>query len=399
MQNNYDPFRSTRLIMRNRQYVKQYLGKPITLAIPIVILAVAVISGFMSFVVFAIGMGEWLADVGSWMSQDTGVDFTFNVSPSSLSLMTIVMCVAMFIIHSKSKNQDPSSMPNGGVTTFWVWSIITLVQDIISCVVLVFVPIIFGAIFSLAFNRMAYVGETSGPEGGIIALAIGLLFFVFAIMIFVILFKSINRFRFASSIRKSITTEDLTSKGAVPYAVMNIITAVFGVIGNAIAFGFIGVLNEYWSELMQGGAGYTDIPVLPESFMSIMGISLVASTLSLLEPVLMGVFALGYSKHIKAAGVGGSNLPMPEYQQTAPVQTAYQPAAPVETVNPYAAPAVNPIPPVEVAAPELGAPVVENESEPVAQPEVATPVETASAEETPEEAFSAETAPDEETNA
>ena len=116
--------------------------------------------------------------------------------------------------------------------------------------------------------------------------AVATVMIIFAVLLLIIaaflLFTAINKFRYYSSVRTSISSVTLQSGGAKPYGVMCVISAVFS------AFG---ILSSIGSFLFFGNSGFS----------SLTGVSLVTilgNILSFVIFVLDAKIALGYKKYI-----------------------------------------------------------------------------------------------------
>ncbi|MBQ6498858.1 MAG: zinc ribbon domain-containing protein, partial [Ruminococcus sp.] len=165
-----------------------------------------------------------------------------------------------------------------------------------------------------------YQLNLNGPALGTALIIIAVLLLIIAAFL---LFTAINKFRYYSSVRTSISSVTLQSGGAKPYGVMCVISAVF------TAFG---VLSSIGSLIFFGNSGFS----------SLTGVSLVTilgNILSFVIFVLDAKIALGYKKYIDEimygyneptyGGTQPDAAPLPDYSRQDTVSTEQ---------NPYSAP-------------------------------------------------------------
>lgn len=345
-QNGFNPF------SQNIAIVKSYFKKPTVLTQGILYAISAVLTIVSGFI-----MSPVLNNYFSAIMKMPG--FTDGMSPSELEFFTSLMNVyidivpivaivpsviisaitaaAFILIYNKSKNAEPASTPKGGIVTLFVLSIVQLVPIIMLSVMLVL------AIILLAVAAIAASGT---PESGILWVVTAVYTLVFGTMIALLLMYYINQVRYYNSIRKSLTTINLTYKGAGIFGVFSIIYGVYMVM-NAFSVFSIKPMMQLIAELapeMEFIAGLFD------SFTPLFIVSTVASVLSAGIMILNGVIALGYKKHIRSFtegysefGIDNSVAPqtvsVPVYSASVPNEPS-QPVAPVQTNEPQFEPVI-----------------------------------------------------------
>ncbi|MBQ8538805.1 MAG: zinc ribbon domain-containing protein [Ruminococcus sp.] len=365
-QNGFNPF------SQNIAIVKSYFKKPTVLTQGILYAISAVLTIVSGFI-----MSPVLNNYFSVIMKMPG--FTDGMSPSELEFFTTFMNVyidivpiaaivpsviisaitaaAFILIYNKSKNADPASTPKSGIVTLFVLSIVQLVPIIMLSVMLVL------AIILLAVAAIAASGT---PESGILWVVTAVYTLVFGTMIALLLMYYINQVRYYNSIRKSLTTINLTYKGAGIFGVFSIIYGVYMVM-NAFSVFSIKPMMQFMAELapeMEFIAGLFD------SFTPLFIVSTVASVLSAAIMILNGVIALGYKKHIRSFTEGYSEFGIDNSVAPQPV-----------SVPVYSAPVSNepaqPVAPVQTNEPQFE-PVIFNEGQAVTQathcPRCGTPV-------------------------
>lgn len=227
------------------------------------------------------------------------------------SIFPILTAIAFIIIFVKSRNASEASSPITGVSILYVLSMISLVFTIIGVVLFAISYIAVFALGVIAGNR--YYPEYSGVIiAGMVFLGIFLIVYAVIAIIYAVSCKNFYR-----SVKRSITTPELESKGAVPFGVFNIIMAVFSVFS----------------------MGYS-LVALPGSG----GILFAASLISILINIFIAIIALGYNKYITNIKQGINTAPYGE----APYQAA--PGAPYNMPN-YTAPQPQDPPYADPAAP------------------------------------------------
>ena len=225
------------------------------------------------------------------------------------SIFPILTAIAFIIIFVKSRNASEASSPITGVNILYVLSMISLVFTIIGVVLFALAYIGIFVIGVVASNR-----NNSEYSGLIIAgmVFLGLILIVYAVLTIIYCVSCKNFYR---SVKRSITTPELESKGAVPYGVFNIIFAVFTFISMSSSF------------IVFPGVG---------------GVLFAAGLVNLLINIFIAIIALGYNKYITGIKQGINTAPYgaapyqaaPGTPYNTPDYTAPQPQNP-----PYADPA------------------------------------------------------------
>ncbi|MBQ4568965.1 MAG: zinc-ribbon domain-containing protein [Ruminococcus sp.] len=337
-----DPF-----IHRNREYVRQFLCKPILLILGILQAVSAVLTIIQSVVTSS--MSQSLnQEINRFIVDLTGENVSVADSGSvSIPLMPIALAIAFFTIYFCAKKSNGNF--KAGVTTFWVISIVALVVCIIAAVILGLSIILLLVLLprmrqelllpAMYYNNSILPNAYNNEVATGITLAFILVVAIMAIALTFILLYGINQFRFASSIRKSISTPYLFANGAKAYGVLHVISSVFsclGTIGSVIGFFAVMLSSENLSRTL-------NINMDSDTSIAIMGLSLLSSILTFAYNIYMAKFALGYNKHILAATQGGYEQAAPAVNYSAPsaqpyyqppVQTAQQPFAPVQESAP-----------------------------------------------------------------
>ena len=344
--------------IKNQQTVKDYCKSPVVLSMGIVRIVSAVLA-VVSAVLISTQMPAILDDVKELLlqfCQTTGVPlssvrdfytvidgssqvFTAGSIPSILPsvLITCLIAAAFFIIYFKSRNSDPTSTPSAGVTILYVFAIIEMIAIIIITVAVVAG---FVLLFWLYFQMKSataglYVFTLDLPflnrsmsleiyPGMLLAIIIAGLI-VAAICIFLALFYVINKKRFFGSIRSSMNSVELQTRGAKPYGVMCVIGAFFS-----------GLSLLSIPSLFIFGNGRLKVLV-------VIGIvSALSSIASFVTVVLEAKFALGYKNYIDGVKYGY----MRHGESDAPYSPYPAGGYNAPQSNPYvnAAPPVNPMP-------------------------------------------------------
>ena len=247
-----------------------------------------------------------------------------SIVPSAL--IGILIAVAFFIIYFKSRDDSPEASPKSGFGILYVIGVLNVIGAILVslllalCIVAVIILAVefskylngaYGAYndLSLPFDIDGYYSMSSGAAT-VLAVVLAI---VFAVTAFIVLFYYINQLRYYSSLKNSISSVELLSKGARPYGVMNIIFAV------------ISALN-----LLSLPALYSSIDMLgiDSSSMVIVGVLLaVLQIASVASMFLEGRIAIGYAKQIDKVKFG--------YNTHAPAAGPYSPFVAGSSANDY----------------------------------------------------------------
>ena len=331
----------------NLAAVKNYFKKPRVLVIAIIYVLSAIVGVILSITTSGSVPG-FLRDLVNYLDK---MGINSGISPADLesvngavsqssvismlpsliisAAVTLLIAVAFFIIYFKSRNESSESTPSAGVTIMYVLSIISLVFIIIGFIGMVAsaaILMIFSGTVADSIGNSKVVDIGGGYQLNLNGPALGTALIIIAVLLLIIaaflLFTAINKFRYYSSVRTSISSVTLQSGGAKPYGVMCVISAVFS------AFG---VLSSIGSLIFFGNSGFSSLTGV--SLVTILGNILTFATL-----VIDAKIALGYKKYIdelmygyNEPTYGGSQpaeAPLPEYRQDA-VSTEQ---------NPYSAP-------------------------------------------------------------
>lgn len=348
-------------VLRNRLYLKEFFAKPLILVTGIFYLVSAGLSVILDYLAIAPvkKMFSHLVNTGAVQLKE---DFSFSLS-FSLPVATIAIGVALILMFKASRNQNPASSPNAGLTIFWILAIANFVS--LGAIALVFLAIIVFLIVLLVNPNAAltpvwdYVEEFISRYGtsslDITSHEMAQIFFIAMLVSMVIsevivigfsLFVALSTYRFSSSMRNSARTEYLSCKGARRYGVINLIGAVSNFSSAAMLIVYTALLFTPGTNDALKLCGLTAADLLP----LMIGSTVACAFLGVAETLLSKI-GFGYRKHILAAGAGGENLPLPvvvaaDLGEAQPVTTA----APITTSENVYAPAETPAP-VEAPAP------------------------------------------------
>ena len=332
----------------NLAAVKNYFKKPRVLVIAIIYVLSAIV-GIIHSLVSSGSVTGFISDLMKYLDK---AGLTKNMPPMDMesvnsavsqssvismlpsliisAAVTLLIAAAFLIIYFKSRNESAESTPSAGVTIMYVLSIISLIFIIIGfigMVVIAAILLIFSGAVADSIGNSRIVDLGNGYQLNLNGSAVATVMIIFAVLLLIIaaflLFTAINKFRYYSSVRTSISSVTLQSGGAKPYGVMCVISAVFS------AFG---ILSSIGSFLFFGNSGFS----------SLTGVSLVTilgNILSFVIFVLDAKIALGYKKYIDEimygyneptyGGTQPDAAPLPDYNRQDTVNTEQ---------NPYSAP-------------------------------------------------------------
>lgn len=353
------------LIFRNKNYVCKFLCSPIILVLGIlqgVSILISLITSFVASSMYEDVVAALKLFLEKLLEEEVKVEAS---SSFSIPITAIAMAIGFFVMYFSAKNGNKNDGAKSGATIHWVVAIIALVACCIAAVALG-LAIIAIALAIPKLSNSSYIRYngvitelTDNMKAGLTATFI-VCIVILAVVITFALIYGISQFRFASSVRKSLGTTELTAKGAKTCGVMNVISAVFSgfaLLGSAI--GFFATLF-----LPENAFQQFDLHIRHSSLITIAGISLISTAISFAYNIYMAKYAFGFHNHITAAGAGGVNLPMPVIAYAPPVQPAYTaPEAPVQTP---CEPEVQEAPAEKAEAapafcPECGTPVAEGQ--------------------------------------
>ncbi|MDD6251754.1 MAG: hypothetical protein PUA85_03805 [Oscillospiraceae bacterium] len=377
-------------VLRNRLYLKEFFAKPLIFISGIFYLVSAGLSVILDYLAIA-PVKKMLSHLVNTGAVQLKEDFSFSLSVS-LPVATIAIGVALILMFKASRNQNPASSPNAGLTIIWILAIANFVS--LGAIALVFLAIIAFLIVLLVNPNAAltpvwdYVEEFISRYGSssldITSHEMAQIFFIAMLVSMVIsavivigfdLFVAISTYQFSSSMRNSARTEYLSCKGARRYGVINLIGAVSNFSSAAMLIVYTALLFTPDANDALKHCGLTAADLLP-----LMIGSVIAGALMGVLGIFLSKIGFGYRNHILAAGAGGENLPLPvvvaaDLGEAQPVT----PAAPITASENVYAPAETPAPleaPAEKAAP-VEAPTEEKITLQNANPEARQIVEEA----------------------
>ena len=297
----------------NLAIVKGYFrsGKILTLGILHIISVVLtfVLSATVSYTAIIYSLMEYFSKQGISVPSELRKALLSYSSSSAIitavisSIIPVLTAVAFFLLFAKSRNTSESSSPIAGATILHVLAVISMVFTIIGVIVIgiAYVVLFIGGVS--AVNRYA-----SSYTGGVVVVMI-ILGIVYAAYAFISIFYAASCKNFYRSVKRSMTTTELESKGAVPYGVFSIILAVFSV------FSMI-----YYMVISPQAAA----------------IIFISYVVTILIQIFTAIMTLGYNKYIKNQKMGINTAPY----GAAPMNSAPMNAAPSAPYNmpDYAAP-------------------------------------------------------------
>ncbi len=363
----YNPYQ------RNIGIVKDYFKTPSVLALAFLNIA-AIVTSFVTALVSAevirtlaeravdyydgivlqIFGSQTLKDFSQYLHETAGQSSALSML-SSASILSILSIIALFLIYFKSRSSRPDASPHAGVMILYVIAILSLIGCIIMSLLLVAAIALNFYLYSLIKSRteitftiprgnITYSLDTSTLLTIAIACTIAIV-----IVIFLMLFFNINHLRYIGSVKNSMSSVELSRKGAKPYGVFCVILAVFAGLG---CIASIPSLFSGGSGLLSGLGYKKDVTVL-----RVCSILMQAITCAAL--VMKAKIALGYAKYIDEKKFGynepESSAPYIPAQQTPYSYLAgSKSATPDDDVNPYLDEKKQP------TCPACGAPVDEN---------------------------------------
>ncbi len=301
------PYTHDQLIIRNRQYTKDFLRKPFTLILAILIIFTEVSNSAISFLMWLSTMIMPAEEITLYLQDILGTDsieFGGGSFDMSAPVGSIALIVAILILYIKSRNTDYRTSPTTGTVILKVYSTINLIAQTISSVLLILIPIIAGIILKEVQNN--YNSYSAGLPDRIIGISVFLvtLYILFNVALNII--NAVGLRNFSVSLHHSLTTEKLSHKGATLYAISNFIrlgeTAVTTIAAAAILYNASDNLNA-----MTDGELSAIFEQMP--FRAIGLLLLLALPVSALKNIILSLFALRYRRHIIDAGENACNLP------------------------------------------------------------------------------------------
>ncbi len=247
-------------------------------------------------------------------SVESGSNISTILSIAMSVIITGLFVAAYFLIFTKSRNSSEVATPQAGVSILHVFAVLTLILTIIGIIGGVLAVVALFALGNAILNDAqvpdmvplgdnTYINVSQFLTVVTVSLAV-----VVVIATIIALIYTINRVRYYSSVKKSLTTVDLENGGAKGYGVMCIIFGVFS------AFGTLGTMISIFSI-----TGDYRVNVI---------LSFVANLVMTLILFIEGSLALGYRKHIDNYKYGYNSAPYGQYQDP-----SYVPAMP--DADPY----------------------------------------------------------------
>ena len=291
----------------NIEIVKGYLKSGKTLALGILYLLSIAASAFAVVTIFTGGSvydyAEMLRSMGIDPSQ-ANIAVSSSVGSATVSVIaatfisfifTLLAAIGFIVMFAKSRNESADSNPSGGASILRAISLIGFICAIICVVFLVALFVI--AYFFLDYFVAEFHMDSQAAEIIWIAGGVAILLFSFFYIFYTAACKNFYR-----SIKRSLNSVDLHTKGSVAYGVFNIIGAVF--VGLALIGSVISVITAFSTANL---------------------VSLIAAAISFLSSVLVASFALGYNSYIKRQKLSyiapnGPGSGMPAYNTPAPQQ-------------------------------------------------------------------------------
>lgn len=315
-----------------------------------------------------VGKGNTLTTISDALHSSTGASGGFSIS---LSLAPILTIAALLIIYIKSRDEKPESSPSAGFTILYILAIFALIGVVLLALVLIaltaFLFILYAEMknttkldFDIKFADAKPVRFDSNVM--LILAIVGAALSV--IVIAVSLFYAINRFRYLGSVRKSMSSVELSRKGAKPYGIYCIIVAAFSIVSMLSSVPMIFAnKSDMFAQL---GFTITSNTVIPSLF------SILTQAASAAIWIVQAKIAIDYAKYIDNqkfgynepsepaayapanVGVGSSNTQTP-YSYLAQPQTSEQPKDDAAFTNPYQTPSAQQPADKQVTCPNCGA--------------------------------------------
>lgn len=289
---NYNPY------AQNVAILKSYFKRPAVLIVGIIFLISLALSIASIFAMPTDYIGNTYAqlynDMGLYeeakMFQDfysspiSGLSSIISALPSLA--LSALMGIAYIIIYKKSKDDNINSSPKAGFVILFIISIVQLVMAI-------GVTALFFGVFAImwialyAIISTDYKFPTNPQDELIVGVTFGVCALILALMFTLVLVYSISRMKYTKSLKDSVSSVQLSFKGAKAYGVSSIIFAVM-----ELLFLFptliIVLLSYYIADISPVG-----LPI------PLFSISLASVVLSGVLYIIDGIVALGYRKHIR----------------------------------------------------------------------------------------------------
>lgn len=343
-QSSFNPY------AQNVAIIKNYFRRPTVLVLGILYVVSIVLS-----VIVTLTSGGSLSEMyravfefqGSGITAEDMQIFNAITTPQT---MTIIMMVAMipsliistlsaiahFVIYYKSKNDDASSNPKAGFTVLYVLTILNLISVAFAVLMLLIFIVAFIVLIVSAFQDPTIASN----ELVIITALCSFMVILFAGVGALMLIYAISNLNYIKSVRKGLTSVNLSYKGAGVYGVFSMI---YGVI--TLLSAIQSLLYAPMTQMINQMAPEEFPTEMFEGLSSITLVSALGSAVSGAAMIVTAVIALGYKKYIKNITDGFSGFGVtPTSAPYSPQQPEPQFATPVvtNTVPPAVQPAVCP---------------------------------------------------------
>lgn len=248
----------------------------------------------------------------AYSSVASDIGLSSIVATAIASAVILLAAIAFFIMFAKSRSADPDADPVAGVTIMRVFSMISFVCAIVLSVICVIVYLAAYFMEDTLVKAINFDGQT----WMILFVILGILLLIF---IFFLIFSAAAYKNFYRSVKRSLTTVRLETKGSVAYGVLNILAAILkglSLIGYAI--------------------------ILFKSFNIANLLAMIVMLLAFLINVFTASLALGYNRYIKQQKLGYNNTPYggrPNSDFSAPRQNGYDGGYQKYTARQQSAPA------------------------------------------------------------
>ena len=271
----------------------------------------------------------------------TSVSSSVSVSFSTFIIPALTVA-AFLIIYFKSVSKDPNANPQPGFMILYCFAIISLIGSIFAVLgiflIAGFVFLVFSVIRSGDYPTelkdlpiisdiiKQYSGNAASAD---VFLGIGIGLSVLAVVaLFFLLFTSINRLRFYKSVKNSLSSVELQAKGARPYGVMLILSAIGSVF--TLSCPILLMISPHLK-----GRGHS-LPGLAI-------ISILSTIASIVATFMEAKLALGYRKYIDSVKYEYNEpVPAAPYPSFAQNGGYFTPQPPQPQYNSYMPPAPNP---------------------------------------------------------
>lgn len=285
---------------RNLQYIKDFCRKPQVLILAILFSASFVMT-IVSSLVAADTMSRELAalfDIRRYSEYQTFYNTYIGTLITSAIVSALVMA-ALWIIHLRSRSNDPSASPLAGFTIIRVLAIIELV--LISIV---------GLILFIALCILGSVPDETGYAPVFLSIAIP----VIIIAVGLLILYAVSQIVFMGSFKKSLYSPFLLAKGSVLFGVMMILFALasLSTLTNSMSSLYIQMDGAYYSTNMASNSS----------------IVIISNLLGIAFSICAAVCAFSYNGYVKKvnlqiqSGYPQSSVPpyMGDPSQAAPYQ-------------------------------------------------------------------------------